>query len=118
MFCRNCGAEIADQAVMCPKCGTGIAVKSEKNSSYGWLLAGSIISCFLCTPLLGWILGIISVVFSAMALAFNSAGDFEKAAKQAKIAKSLVIVNFLIFALSFGFFVLTGVFAGIVGALN
>ena len=36
MFCRKCGAEIMDEAVICPKCGcaTGVVSPETKKSSY------------------------------------------------------------------------------------
>lgn len=54
-FCKNCGAEIDDNAVVCPKCG--VAQKdldkptdTEDNGGFGWGLLGC------CIPLVGLIL--------------------------------------------------------------
>lgn len=33
MFCKNCGKEIADNAVMCPNCGSPIQKASEGEKS-------------------------------------------------------------------------------------
>ena len=30
MYCRKCGEEILDEAVICPKCGCETGVKNEK----------------------------------------------------------------------------------------
>ena len=33
MFCKNCGNQIADAAVVCPKCGVPVAGKSVAQAS-------------------------------------------------------------------------------------
>lgn len=55
MFCKNCGNEIADKAIMCPKCG--IAMENKKEISTGTLVFGYILSVFI--PIIGFIIGII-----------------------------------------------------------
>lgn len=52
MFCRNCGAELNDQAVICPKCGTEQkpAASANDTGSIGWALLGC------CVPVAGLIL--------------------------------------------------------------
>lgn len=54
-FCRNCGAEIHDQAVICPQCGVQqkTATTVNDNGSIGWALLGC------CIPLAGLILFLI-----------------------------------------------------------
>ena len=53
-FCSNCGAQIDDNAVVCPKCG--VAQKSNPqqqvvdNGGFGWGLLGC------CIPIVGLIL--------------------------------------------------------------
>lgn len=54
-FCRNCGAEIDDNAVICPKCGTAqkdlnTSASVEDNGGFGWGFLGC------CIPLVGLIL--------------------------------------------------------------
>ena len=58
MYCKTCGKEINDYAVVCPYCGCatnntpGTEVKEEKN---GFAIAGFV--CSFISPLLGWIFG-------------------------------------------------------------
>lgn len=56
-FCRNCGAEINDQAVICPQCGvqqkSTAATTANDTGSFGWALLGC------CIPLAGLILFLI-----------------------------------------------------------
>lgn len=51
-FCHNCGNELHDEAVICPKCGVEQrkAVAANDTGSFGWGLLG------FCVPLAGLIL--------------------------------------------------------------
>ena len=51
-YCKNCGAEINDQAVVCPRCGVAQETKPAvvDNGGFGWGLLG------FCIPLVGLIL--------------------------------------------------------------
>jgi uncharacterized membrane protein YvbJ len=54
MFCKNCGQEIDDQAVVCPHCGvaqnTIPTAGNDDTGSYGWAVLGC------CIPVVGLIL--------------------------------------------------------------
>lgn len=53
MFCRNCGSEIDDRAVVCPKCGVAqqpVQNEVEDNGGFGWGLLG------FCIPIVGLVL--------------------------------------------------------------
>lgn len=63
-FCSNCGNEVADEAVICPKCGVSVsqntAVSNNNNgTSNGMATAGFILSFFV--PLLGLIFSILGL---------------------------------------------------------
>ncbi len=63
-FCSNCGNEVADEAVICPKCGVSVsqntAVSNNNNgTSNGMAIAGFILSFFV--PLLGLIFSILGL---------------------------------------------------------
>ena len=49
-FCKKCGAEIDDQAVICPKCGVQQTPEVEDNGGFLWGMLGC------CIPLVGLIL--------------------------------------------------------------
>ncbi|MBQ7368879.1 MAG: zinc-ribbon domain-containing protein [Clostridia bacterium] len=61
MYCKNCGANLDNQAVVCPYCGVAtdnlyaVPVEEAKKEGNGMALAGFICSFFV--PLLGWIFG-------------------------------------------------------------
>ena len=61
MYCKNCGANLDNQAVVCPYCGVAtdnlyaVPVEEPKKEGNGMALAGFICSFFV--PLLGWIFG-------------------------------------------------------------
>ena len=51
-YCKNCGAPIADNAVMCPQCGMqqNNAPRNDDKGGFGWGLLG------FCVPVVGLIL--------------------------------------------------------------
>ena len=53
MFCRNCGKEVNDNAVVCVSCGAAVKPQSSKQDGpIGCLLGGA---CFL-VPIIGLVL--------------------------------------------------------------
>ena len=59
MFCKNCGKEIHDEAVMCVHCGasTGHTAKPGENEP----ASGGIIALSILIPICGIILGCINI---------------------------------------------------------
>lgn len=52
-YCSHCGAEIVDDAIVCPKCGCQVARKNNDSTSKGWGVLGFFF------PLIGLILYLI-----------------------------------------------------------
>ena len=66
MFCKKCGKEILDEAVICPNCGVQVKEINGQTKSEdvnGMAIAGFICSFFV--PILGWIFGGIGLSKSA-----------------------------------------------------
>ncbi len=60
MFCRTCGKEVNDNAIVCPNCGclideTSVIKSEEKPQKNGMAVAGFVCSFFM--PILGWVFG-------------------------------------------------------------
>ena len=56
MFCKNCGKEICDEAVVCTNCGCLVKEQPEtKPKGNGLAIAGFVCSFFM--PILGWVFG-------------------------------------------------------------
>ena len=52
-YCKNCGAQIDDKAVVCPKCGVAqgnYPAQVNDSGSFGWAALG------FCVPVVGLIL--------------------------------------------------------------
>ncbi len=50
MFCKNCGKQIDENAVVCPHCGVAISSALADSGSFGWAVLGFFL------PLVGLIL--------------------------------------------------------------
>lgn len=59
MFCKNCGQQIDDNAVVCPHCGVQVAkVKTQSNDDNGIAIVGFVLF-FLGMSFIGLILSIV-----------------------------------------------------------
>lgn len=95
MFCSECGSEINDKAVVCPKCGVPVAgrnvvVPSTENvPNY---MAGAILTTIFCC-LIG---GIVAIVYSSQVNTKLAQGDVEGAKAASKAALGWIIANICI----------------------
>ena len=70
MYCNNCGAEINDQAVVCPKCG----VPTAKLSNFGAKeSAPHSVSAIVCS-ILGLIIPVLGLLMSIIAICLSASG--------------------------------------------
>ena len=74
MFCKNCGKEIDDNAVVCPHCGVSTAKPSEEKKPVNGLgIAGFVISLLsLWLGVYFCIASVIGIVLSSVGLAMRS----------------------------------------------
>ena len=73
MYCTKCGAEINDEAIICPKCGCYAQAQTkneEKEDKNGMAIAGFVCSFFV--PILGWVFGGIGLKKSGKLFRFLS----------------------------------------------
>lgn len=54
-YCQNCGGEIHDNAVICPKCGCAVSNSNAKNGSDGLAVAAKVFLILGCIAQ-GWLL--------------------------------------------------------------
>lgn len=123
MFCKNCGQEIAEGATVCPNCNTPVDVAAANatqpqqtppqqpyaqqpyapyNPGFSnvappkpaltWLIVN-----IVCVVLCGFsnILGIIGIVFGALAQSAYNKGNYAEAESKAKTAKVLGIITLI-----------------------
>ena len=90
MFCTNCGNQIADAAVVCPKCGVPIAGKTATSgSTVPSHMVGAILTTIFCCQ----IGGIVAIVYAAKVNTKLAQGDIEGAQAASKTANNWIIAN-------------------------
>lgn len=93
MFCKNCGNQLADAAVVCPKCGVpavgkSVAPATEQVPNH---MVGAILTALFCCQ----IGGIVAIVYAAQVNTKLARGDVEGARAASKTAKTWIIVNII-----------------------
>ena len=104
MFCKNCGNQIADAAVVCPKCGVPVAGKSVASATEQVPnhMVGAILTALFCCQ----IGGIVAIVYAAQVNSKLARGDIEGARAASKTANTWITVN-----------IITGVLIGVIYAI-
>ena len=104
MFCKNCGNQIADAAVVCPKCGVPVAGKSVASATEQVPnhMVGAILTALFCCQ----IGGIVAIVYAAQVNSKLARGDIEGARAASKTANTWITVN-----------IITGVLFGVIYAI-
>ena len=106
MFCKNCGNQIADAAVVCPKCGVPVAGKSlvpatEQVPNH---LVGAILTAIFCCQ----IGGIVAIIYAAQVNTKLARGDVDGARAASKTASTWITVNIITGLLLFVFYFILG----------
>lgn len=99
MYCRNCGAEIDDKAVICPKCGVAqndVQTAGADNGGFGWGLLG------FCIPLVGLILFLVWK---------------DTKPKTSKAAGKGALISVIVGAVLYILLVILGIGAGVAGGM-
>ena len=106
MFCKNCGNQIVDEAVMCPKCGVMVADNSSAVSAVipNHMAKAILVTIFCCLPT-----GIVAIVYASQVNTKIAQGDIRGAQAASQNAKTWIIVSLCI-GLAFGIL-------GIIGAI-
>ena len=89
MFCKNCGAEMNDNAVVCVKCGAGVSATAPKPNVPNHLVGAILVTIFCCQ-----IFGIVSIVYAALVNGKLAAGDVQGAIESSNKAKTWMWLGF------------------------
>ena len=103
MFCKNCGNQIADAAVVCPKCGVPVAGKSVASATEQ--VPTHMVGAILTAPFCCQIGGIVAIVYAAQVNTKLARGDIEGARAASKTANTWIMVS-----------IITGVLLGVLYA--
>ena len=75
-YCRSCGAELLDEAVVCPKCGVAVdEIKPLKKNNFA--IAGFVLSLVSLFVTLYTVPAILGLVFSIIGLAQIKKGGYK-----------------------------------------
>ncbi|MFG0315171.1 MAG: CD225/dispanin family protein [Phycisphaerales bacterium] len=89
----------------------GYAASTHGTPSPTYLVPSILVTIFCCQ-----ILGIVAIVFSAIAMSKNSSGEYQEAAKAANTAKLWCWIGFgvgFVFIIGYSLLMVLGVFAGV-----
>ncbi|MDR2841274.1 MAG: CD225/dispanin family protein [Paludibacter sp.] len=76
-YCQNCGAEVADEAVVCVKCGCAVNGAKATDASKPpktWLVQSILATIFCCLPL-----GIVGIINASKVESKFYAGEVDEA---------------------------------------
>lgn len=112
MFCRNCGAPNADNAVKCAQCGAGLGsvVDTSGRTVPNYLVQAILTTVFCCLPF-----GIVAIVYAAQVNSRLAGGDLQGALDASGKAKTWTLVAFLcglVPALFYAVLIIIGIAAG------
>ena len=107
MFCKNCGNQIANAAIVCPKCGVPVAGKSiapaiEQIPNH---MVGAILTAIFCCQ----IGGIVAIIYAAQVNCKLACGDLAGAKDASNAASTWIMVNVVTGLLIGAFYFLIGV---------
>ena len=88
MFCRNCGNQLAESAVVCPKCGVPVPGKSFANVKVPNHMVGAIVTALFCL-----IPGVIAIVYASKVNSRLASGDVEGALAASNVANRWITVG-------------------------
>lgn len=89
MYCKNCGNEISDAAVVCPKCGVSVTGKPVAASAQ---VANHMVGAILCTLFCCLPCGIVAIVKASQVNTKLAQGDVSGAENAARSAKTWILV--------------------------
>ena len=105
MCCTECGAEINDKAVVCPKCGVAVAGRKITTASSVQVpnhMVGAILSTVFCCV----IGGVIAIVYASQVNTRLAAGDIAGAQSASKAAYGWITANVIIGLIGSLFYIL------------
>lgn len=91
MFCSRCGSQIADEAVVCPRCGVAVSGKKipvntvEKIPNH--LIESILVTIFCCLPI-----GIVGIVYANKVNTYLALGDVDSAREASKKANMWLLI--------------------------
>lgn len=95
MFCTGCGAELNDNAVVCPKCGVPVAgrtVVAANSIEVPNHMVGAILTTVFCCQ----IGGIVAIIYASQVNTKLAQGDIAGAQAASSTANGWIIANIIL----------------------
>ncbi len=97
MFCKNCGNQIADAAVVCTKCGVPVAGKYPAANA---MVKNHMVEAILTTVICCVPFGIVAIVYASQVNTKLAQGDIEGAKSASKKAIGWIIASVIVGAIA------------------
>lgn len=81
-YCKNCGAQLDDNAVVCNRCGTSLSAVQEEKGHHGLGIAGFVLSLLGMQPL--------ALIFSIIGLAVGKRNGYKTGLAVAGLVISII----------------------------
>ena len=107
-YCKYCGAELSDDAVVCSRCGQSLSSVQEEKGHHGMGIAGFILSLISVQPL--------GLIFSIIGLVMAKKNGYKKGLAVAGLVISIVyFVIYLIIGIVVGPMIASAIINGTMG---
>lgn len=124
MYCPQCGQQNVDNAQSCSSCGASLSVRPDPRigmqaGQSGGPVPTKLVQSILVTIFCCQIFGIVAIVYSAIAMGKNSAGDYAGAQEAAKKANMWAWIGFgigLVVVIGYFGLMILGAAAGAAGS--
>lgn len=119
-YCSKCGAEIHDEAVVCPYCGCAVPVVKPRRTwgdivgriGLPFGIIALVFGLLSLIPLLGLVFWIFDIIFGIIALSFGAVGSIKAVSK----GKCITTIVFGAIAFSSALIIYFTVFAAVASA--
>ena len=110
MFCKNCGKQIPDEAVVCPYCGQSLAAASTSAAAPVVVIKSYLTEAILTTACCCIPFGVVSIVYAAQVSSLLASGNIQAAQAASENARKWATIALIVGLVAYGLSVLIRIF--------